>query len=200
MRKSLGILGVLILLIGLILVSVSSLAVSQDPDQVWITISEVKGIQDRMSVEGNLAQNDTFMVYFAIQQPSGIIPDVAEVIINVTDPQSSVVIKNHEVPISVDQASGAPVLEGEFPGGIANITGTYKVDAWAIGYITLKSLSLRKLEIHEREPQYPYTNFLPVGAVVFVGGVGISLLGVKSSRNKKIYPKTRNRKRPSQTQ
>jgi len=190
MRKGLRILGVLVLFTGLILVSISYSAVSLDPK--WVTVKEERASLDKLSVEGNLTKNDSFMVAFTLMKPPTMIPDFAAVLINVTDPQGYVFIENYEIPISLDYSTGTPALGRDFPGGVTNITGLYKVNAWAIAGLSLRTLSLQKLEI---EFQHPYMNLLPVGAVVFVGGVVISLLCVKSSGSKKLHLKAHARKK-----
>jgi hypothetical protein len=166
---------------GLFLTAVSNLAVQGENS--WIIVKEERNKNPpltQLSLEGNLTKNDVFMVRIFLQKPGGMIPDVAAVIVNVTDPSGNIVINNYEMPISLDYYSGTAVLGEDFPGGTVNSTGCYKVDTLAIGGIFLQRFTLEKLET-----TYPYKNLLPVGVVISVGGVGISLWSSKISKSKK---------------
>ncbi|MFQ5999577.1 MAG: hypothetical protein ACE5J6_02240 [Candidatus Bathyarchaeia archaeon] len=151
-----------------------------------------------LSVQGDLEEGDGFRVYFTLEPlPQPRISKDASVLINVTDPEGSVfgyaTQEKYDIPLELQ---GVKVVTMKpFPKDVANHTGTYKIDAWAIWGVRLLYLALEKMELQEREPQYPYSNLFPIGVTVALGGIGISVFGVKSSKRKKVRLRRRSFKR-----
>lgn len=182
------ILGVLLLFLGPILLSISK--TSTPPVERWLTVQEtdVDPPKEELSVQGELADGDKFRVYFTIQfkerlNPWGPIPkDLGVIIMNLTEPSGNVV---HLPDTLIEEYQGFPYPR-KIPEGIANATGTYQVDAKSIGFINLDSLRLEKLVIYKEEP---YSFLLPVSALVTIGGIALSIFGVKTSKEKrrKLY-------------
>lgn len=186
MRRDLLALGILLLFLGVVFISGSRVVVKPEPLEKWVVVEDTSAEQPTSSlfVQGRLTRGDRFRVYFELAPPSpGPFSMDATVLVNLTDPNGYV--EPYYIPIERDEG-GTLRLMAPFPGGVANYTGTYKVSAEAILGVFFNYLDLQKIEIEEKEPQYPYGVLFPVGIAVLLGGVGISLLGTKISRRKRI--------------
>lgn len=184
MRKDLLALGIFLSFLGLGFMAASQMVVKPEPvEKGWMLLKEVTLEQPSrlLSVQGPLNSGDRYRAYFTLAPVSGPISMDASVIVNITDPSGYT--NSHDIPIG--RQGGVLAIERPFPEGVANSSGTYKVDAEAIWGMSLTYLALQKMEIEEREPYYPYGAFLPVGGVIFLGGVGISFLGAKISKHKR---------------
>lgn len=193
-RKNLLALGLVLIFMGLVFIAVSRIVVKPEPLQKWVVVEEVEAGQsaDNLFLNGHLTQGDRFRVYFSLGPVSGGRLSVdATVLINLTDPIGHV--KLYEIPIMY--AQGKLTTRDRFPEVVANYTGAHKVNARGIWGVSLTYLALQKMEIEEKEPQYPYIIFLPVGFAVLLGGVGTSILGVKTSKRKRTRYKSRLPKR-----
>jgi hypothetical protein len=192
MKKSLLALGILLSFVGLSFMAASQIVVKPEPQTQWETVQEVSVEKPTMllSVQGQLKEADEFKVYFQLAPLSGqVISWDASVEINFTDPGGNMTL--YDIPIGL--VSGNLVLKAPFPQGVANYTGTYKVDAEGIWGMYLIYLALQKMKIEETEPQHPYGIFIPVGVVVFLAGGGIFLLGAKASKHKRRLHKHKGR-------
>jgi len=195
-RKDLLALGIILLFLGLIFTSISREAVKPEPEGSWVPLAEAKESKApfwNLFVEGDLKQGDKFrIVYREGMWRSELIVEGGTVYINLTDPWGH--IENYEIlyELSADEqlvpVEGGRRLPSEF---LANDTGSYKVSAEAIWGVSLTYLALVKFELKEKEPYYPNSNLFPIGVVTIFGGVGVSLLGAKISKSKKIRKKGR---------
>jgi len=194
MRKGFVALGIFLLFLGLILIASSRTVIEPDPILRWATVQDIDAnpSAELLSVQGDLKSGDSFRVYFTLAPLSQqMLSQDAAVLINVTDPEGSV--KEYDIPLALQGVQ--VVTKAQFPEGVTNRSGTYKIDAWAIWGPRLLYLTLEKKEFEESEPQYPYNNFFPVGAAVALGGIGTSVFGVKSSERKRVPLKRRSSKR-----
>ena len=192
MRKDLLALGISILFLGLVSVVYSRVVIKPQPKQNWVLVEETWAQPLNMSlfVQGDLEEEDRFRVYFRIT-PAGVfkIPDVV-IRVNITDPNENT--KSYYVNVPFQQGAPNP----EFSEYAANFTGTYRVTTQTIlPTVQFSYLALQKLEIEEGDPQYPNSDFLPVGVVVLLGGFGILLLGVRLAKPKRTLYKRRLLKR-----
>lgn len=197
MRRDLLALGIFFLFLGVVFISGSRVAIKQKPLETWIDVDKATATDEqttRLSVQGNLTSEDEFRVYFELTPPpsSGFFSMDTTVLVNLTDPNGY--MEPYYIPVEHDE-SGMLQLMASFPEGVANYNGTYKASAEAILGIFFRSLSLQRIELEEREGQYPYGILLPVGTVILFGGVGISILGAKISKRKTIRYKRPSRKR-----
>lgn len=189
MKRDILILGVFFLFLGLTLMSVSRTSVEVEPLERWQTVeeTEVNPPKESLSVQGDLTNGDRFRVYFTIQMEEeelarkfgGVFPSEVGVIeMNLTDPYGSSV-RLPDTLIGIQRGMAYPV---ELPEGVANVTGTYTVDAKSFppDWIKLESLRLER-EIERKEP---FGFLLPVGVVVSVSGIALSIFGVKSSKRR----------------
>jgi len=188
MRKKVFALGVCVLFLGVVLTSSSGMLIKPEPQGVWALVKDVTAPAaervEHLFVEGNLTTGDKFRVIFSLAPPpSGRISLDTEVLINLTDPIGHT--DYYEIPI--ERADGSLGTEAPLPEGVANYTGTYKVNAETIWGIYLIRLALRKWELQESESYYPYRNFFLPGLIVLLGGVSTSLLGVKTSGKRKRF-------------
>jgi len=193
MRKGLLALGIFLSFVGLGFIAASKLVVKPEPVETdWIDIDKVSSQEPRyvLSVNGSLNQGDKFRVYFQLYPVYGTLSVDASVEVNLTDPNGNSTL--YDVPIGRSQG-GVLGLLGPFPEGVANYTGTHRVDAEGIWGVSLIYLALQKMPIEEREPQYPYSTFFPVGIGIFLAGGGISLLGAKTSKHKRRLHKHKTR-------
>ena len=185
MRRDLLALGMFLLLLGVVFMSGSRVVVKPEPLERWVVVEDATAEQPTPSlfVQGRLTYGDRFRVYFELAPPSpGPFSSDATVLVNLTDPNGY--MEPYSIPIDRDEAGLRPMAP--FPRGVANYTGTYKASAEAIWGISLNYLGLQKIELEEKELQYPYGILLPVGIAILLGGVGILLLGAKISRRKRI--------------
>lgn len=192
MRKGLLALGIFLCFVGLIFMAASQIIVKPEPLQNWTDVDTVSVEQPSMllSVQGPLKQGDKFKVFFRLAPFSGQMISVdASVIINFTDPSGYTTV--YDIPIGL--VRGMLVLKAPPPEDVANYTGTYKADAEGIWGMSLVYLALQKMTLEEREPQYPYGTFLPIGGAIFLAGGGIFLLGAKISKRKKRLHKHKSR-------
>lgn len=184
MRKNLFVLGVSFLFLGMIFIAVSRVAVKPEPLKKWAKVGEAHGEETptlNLFAQGDLTRGDRFRVYFNIALLSSSVISVdASVVINLTDPNGHT--ETYDIPVT-SQGGKAALME-PLPEDVANYTGTYKVDAWGL-FVSLRYVALQRMELKEREPQYPYGNLFFVGCAVFLGGIGASYLGVKASRHKR---------------
>lgn len=188
MRRDLLALGIFLLFLGLVFISGSRVVVKPEPFEKWVAVEDttVEEPASILFVQGSLTHGDKYRVYFELAPPPPG-PFSADTIaqVNLTDPNGY--MESYLIPIERDEMGLLRVTES-FPGGVANYNGTYKVSAEVpkIFGVTFKSLSIQKIELVEKEPQYPYGFLLPVGIAILLGGVAISLLGAKISRRKRI--------------
>lgn len=192
MRKFLLALGLILLFLGLISMSISQVTVKQEPRKEWVPIAESKSESEEptynMTVQGTLTKGDRYRVYFVWAPISGSFSIDRAVVINVTDLTTG---STKSFPIPLGSLESTP----SYPEIIANSSGPYKANALAI-FASLKSLALEKQEIQKRDPQYPYSAFLPIGGVIFACGSGILLLGRKTSkRRRRVRSRFRKRKK-----
>lgn len=188
MKKNILALGIFLLFLGIVLIGVSGMDVSK-PEKKWTVVSEVKEEEatplTKLAVQGNLEQGDTFRAYFELSprpQTGAYSIDVA-VVVNLTDPNGNT--RTYDIPITY--VGIMPANLEPFPEGVANYTGTYKLDAWGIWGAALNYLALKKMEFEEVEPQYPYSNLSFVGGATFLGGIGTLFLGIKAPRRKRRF-------------
>jgi hypothetical protein len=173
MRRSLVILGVCLLFLGLISIAVSHSIVKSEYSYPLINRNTASGTGTRMlSVEGNLTEGNRFFINFTTKYPQEPVPDVLGVNVTVTDKTNNNSV-SYEIPIYP-----GPTLMAPFPRGLVNHTGPHKVDVMGFG-INVTRVDLR-LEIIKQ--LYPYDFLFLGGIVVLGGGVGISLIGLKSSK------------------
>lgn len=188
MRKDLLALGILLLFLGVVFISGSRGVVKPDPLEKWVVVEDVTPEEPASSlfVQGILTMNDTYRVYFELAPfPSGPFSIDTFAQVNVTDPNGY--MESYSIPIERDEMGLLQATES-LPGGVANYTGTYEVSAEVpeIFGVNFRSLGIQKIELEERELEYPYGILLPVGSVILLGGVAISILGAKVSRRKRI--------------
>lgn len=199
MRKDLLAIGIFLIFLGLISVASSRVAIKPEPTQDWVVVEKTEVLQptEKLSVQGDLTSGDRFRANFGLSRSTGpgIVPEVSMILVNLTDPNGE--IESSQIPL--DLQGGAVTPMAPFPKGIANYTGTYKVDARTIGVVLLNEVALEKMEIEEKELQYPYANLLPIGIAIFIGGFGISLLGVKLSKRKRMLYKRRSHRRKTRS-
>lgn len=192
MRKDLLALGTLLLFFGLVFVAISRVAIRPEPTPYWVVVEETWAQQpsDSLFVQGTLKNGDRFRANFRLAIVGAhLLPDVV-ILVNITDPNEH----TESFEVLVPFTKGAPKYE--FPEHVANFTGTYKVTAQSIlPTALLSNLALQKMEIEEEEPQYPHSDFMPVGVVVLLGGFGILFLGVKLSKRRRTLYKRRLQKR-----
>jgi len=163
----------------------SRVVVKPEPFERWVVVEDVTVEEPASSLflQGSLTHGDKYRVYFELAPPStGPFSMDTTVAVNLTDPNGY--MEPYYIPIEREDLTLQ--LAAPFPEGVANYTGSYNVSAKAMLEIFLNYLSLQKIELVEREPQYPYSILLPVGIAILVGGVAISLLGAKISRRKRI--------------
>jgi len=185
MRRDLLALGLFLLFLGVVFISASRVTVKLEPLEKWVVVEDVRVEEPASSlvVEGHLAREDRYRVYFVLAPPSpGPFSLDTTVLVNLTDPNGY--MESYYIPIEREDLM--LFLKAPFPEGVANYTGTYKVRAEAILGVFFNYLSLQKIELVEREPQYPYGTLLPVGIAILLGGVGISILGAKISKRRRI--------------
>lgn len=186
MRRDIFVLGVFLVFLGLSLMSVSR--TTMEPVERWQNVreTEVNPPKESLSVQGNLEAGDEFRVYFLIHldeeiTQAGLDPDTAGVIqMNLTNPHGDTV---HLPDTYILMQSGMPYPD-ELPTGVADATGTFKVDAKSIGWINLESLILQRLVIEGKEP---FGFLLPVGLVVSGSGIVLCIFGAKSSKRRKKF-------------
>jgi hypothetical protein len=180
MRKEIVIIGAFLMFLGLIFMSISRSIAESDIRWVLVDSESASGIgTNRLSVEGNLTYGDFFLVNFTIRPPSEVIPDVAGVNVTITDPN------NNKTSYDIEIGPGPQFLD-PFPMGLINVTGHYAVEAIS-RFVNLTRLDLRKQEFSEK--RYPYGSLLIVGSVIFGGGAGMSIIGLKASKHKKRISK-----------
>jgi len=186
MRKSIIVLGIVLLFVGVISLGISRTPVYSIPD--FPIVAEVTAPNQttyNLTLVGNLTRGDTFLIRFEpILPTSDQVSMDAGVEINLTDPEGRSVL--YDIPL--DFSSGQWFPTARLPEGVANITGAYKVKALGYMWVYLRSLTLKKAV--EKPPQYPYDNLLPAGIAVVIGGTATSIFGAKSTKSRK-NPKTR---------
>jgi hypothetical protein len=190
MRKDLLALGIFLCFVGLGFMAASQIVIKPEPREAgWIPVKEITSEQPSylLSVQGPLNQRDKFRVYFGLGPAPGLISMDASVEVNFTDPNGYTAL--YDIPVGRGSQGGPLAVKSAFPEGVVNYTGTYKVDAEAIWGISLTYLALQKMKLEEKEPQYPYSTFFPVGIATFLAGGGISFLGVKISKQKRRFHK-----------
>lgn len=190
MKKNLFALGVSLLFLGVIFIAFSNVVVQLEPLKKWTAIDEVDGEQEtlvKLSAQGDLTEGDRFRVYFSLYPPTGSWYSVDQgVYINFTDPNGH----TETYDVAVTSEGGYHALMTPFPEGVANYTGTYRADALGL-FVSLRYLALQRMDITEREPQYPHSNFFFVGCAVFSGGIGTLYLGSKALRHRRVSLKRR---------
>lgn len=194
MRRAVLACGILVLFLGLVFQAFSRVVVQPEPIGSWSIVDDYESDPpvDRLQVEGFLESGETFKVYFSLMPPPvQLLPEDLGLYVNVTDPQNDATV----YPIRVKFLQGKLVTMDPAPVATANYTGIHKIGAWSLWGIRIAYLSLERHELHEQEPQYPYEVFYPVGIAVFFGGVVVSLLGVKSSAQKRTRYKRLSSKR-----
>ena len=197
MRKDLLALGTFLVFFGLVFVAFSRVAIKPEPLPRWVVVgkAEITQPSENLFVQGNLKSGDTFRVNFHLAPVGGQwLPDIV-ILINITDPNGHT--KPYQIPIKSELGGLQPT--GPLPGGVANHTGAYKVKALAIFGVLFNYLALEKIEIEEKESQYPYTNLFPVGVAILLVGFGILFLGVKLSKRKRTLYKRRLLKRKTRS-
>ena len=197
MRKDLLALGTFLLLLGLYFVAHSRVAIKPEATKKWVVVEDTTAQppSENLFVQGNLISGDEFRVTFHLVPSGGqFLPDIV-ILINITNPNEDT--KSYQIPIESGEGGLQP-MEG-LPRGIANHTGTYKVKALTIFGVLFNYLALEKIEIEEKESQYPYTNLFPVGVAILLVGFGILFLGVKLSKRKRTLYKRRLLKRKTRS-
>jgi len=182
MKKKIVAAGIILLFLGLVLLSLSGVAINQTA-QTWTNVKEIKPEKPTriLSVEGNLTQGDKYRVYFLLSPMPDSFPIDAGVVVNVTDQQENL-LTYHDIDIVREGQHLVP--QQPLPRGIANYTGTYKVHAEGVFGVLLSRLSLQRLA-SQIETQYPYSAYTPVGIIVLSGGIGASLVGIRSTKRRK---------------
>ena len=168
----------------MIFIAVSRVSVKPEPSKRWTVVNSSRAETTNMKlfVQGNLTQGDRFKVDFRLAPlSSSVLSEAATVVINLTDPNGH--LKTYGIPVVLSQEGQLGLME-PFPEGVANYTGTYRIDAWGI-FVSVRYLALRRMVLEERELQYPYGNLFFVGCAIFLGGIGASYLGGKASRHRR---------------
>jgi len=190
MRKNLLAFGILLLFLGLIFMSYSSMPVKPEPQKKWDTVNknEIQEPTIDMFVEGNLTAGDTFKVTFSLgpSYSSSYMMEGASVLINITEPNG---YPKQIADVAIELVNGRPAIAAPFPVSLANVTGTYNATARAIWGVTLIRIAIEKMKIEERDLEYPNGAFLPVGSATLLVGAGASFFGAKVSKRKKIRRK-----------
>lgn len=177
MKRGMLALGIFLLLVGVVFLGGSRIVIQPELGEKWVGVEETRsGPTQSLSIEGNLTQNDTFVVRFDFRFTSTPVQPMGRVQINVTDPVGD----TFSYDVVVEARGGKPVIP-EFPEGIANLTGRYGVHACASveKNVQLSSLGLWKMEIKNTSPQYPYGFLFPLGIIVSICGVVVCFFGAR---------------------
>lgn len=191
MRRNVLVSGIFITLLGLAFMAASGIAVQPEPPRETEVLDETTPDQPAysLSVQGDLSNGDRFRVGFTVEGPPGALHIDAAVIVNVADPDGN--NSTYEIPITLKGEQ--PIPTTPFPESTANKTGLYKVVAQGIWGVLLRSLVLEKMIL--KEPEYPYGILFPMGIAIMMVGIGVSFLGAKSSKPRRVLSKKRSLKR-----
>jgi len=192
-------LGVLLLLLGIVLLSLSQNTVEVPPQEnTEKAAEEIKrdGAKS-LSVQANITLGEMFTIEFALLEGPEATP-LEEVFVytNITNPLGNVTEKY--VILIRDPYTGSRwvTIPGDWNAtGVANSTGTYKVSIFSRFPIHFVRLTLYTVHIEEGKIVYPYS-FLYYAGIPTVGlGLVLSVFGALSSKARW----TRRMKRKSKT-
>jgi hypothetical protein len=190
MRRNVLALGIFLMFLAFVLQASSQFSVEIDPARdTWTTVNsnEANPPVLELSVAANLSKDDEFRIFFSLQRtPENYLPDGFGIKMNLTDPNGDVLFFEREAEIDETGKIVITHLGETYPSAVANLTGTYRVDAQSRGGIILiRLLTIEKSVIIPANVDYPWAILSPASVVVFLAGACLLVFGALSSKGRK---------------